>query len=156
MAACTLHSIVGCAQCAGTMTAEDHWYLHLGAVAGTGTVAEGTVRKRYTVPPRDYLRPLYNQQWRAQRTPAPQAQPFGHGTEGTRPTEPKLNQPLTTARVRRAGEPARYTTHRRATHGTATAPYGATPPAPPAPTGLEAAQIANRKLAAELGINLPD
>ena len=81
MAACTLHSIVGCAQCAGTMTAEDRWYLHLGAVAGTGTVAEGTVRKRYTVPPQHYLRPLYDQQWRAQRTPPPPTEAFG--TDGT-------------------------------------------------------------------------
>ena len=66
---CTRHDIAACAYCAGTAEPREE------------RVEHGTKRKRYTVPPRDYLRPLYDQQWRAQRTPAPPTEAFG--TDGT-------------------------------------------------------------------------
>jgi hypothetical protein len=116
---CERHGILRCAYCT------------LGERKPDPIPTEGSDRKRYEVRPIDYLYPLYNQEWRAQRTPPVQYRPFGHGCTTPIPQGPAPQHAYGPWRTQRNPQPQ---------------PVDA----------LTEAQRANRALAARLGITLPD
>ena len=120
MLSCNLHDIVHCAQCAGTAEPREP------------REDNGTERKRYVTPPRDYLYPLYNQAWRDARKPAAQHRPHGHNVTGrVTIAHPDLNQPNTVARIQRDGSNATYGVRHRSQRPTQVAQYGTVAPTKP-------------------------